>query len=78
MALGEQQTRVLTSQIPAVQIKFLSGADGLDTWSDIRIWNDYLRNVRVVVSTYQVLLDAISHAFVPIDRLSLIVFDEGG
>ncbi|KAI0385350.1 hypothetical protein F5Y04DRAFT_245634 [Hypomontagnella monticulosa] len=76
VALGEQQTKVLRSQIPAVQIKFLSGADGVDTWSDTRTWNDCLRNVRVVVSTYQVLLDAVNHAFVRIDRLSLIVFDE--
>lgn len=76
VALGEQQARVLRSQIPAVQIKFLSGADGVDTWSDTRTWNDYLRNVRVVVSTYQVLLDAVGHAFVRIDRLSLLVVDE--
>ncbi|KAK6955944.1 hypothetical protein Daesc_003591 [Daldinia eschscholtzii] len=64
------------SQIPAVQIKTLVGADGVETWSDVRIWDDYLRNVRIVVSTYQVLLDAVNHAFVRMDRLSLIVFDE--
>ncbi|KAL7624013.1 Dicer-like protein 2 [Parahypoxylon ruwenzoriense] len=76
VALCEQQFKVLTSQIPAVQIKFLSGADGVDTWSNVRTWDDYLKNVRIVISTYQVLLDAICHAFVSIDRLSLIVFDE--
>ncbi|KAI1136686.1 hypothetical protein F5Y05DRAFT_390571 [Hypoxylon sp. FL0543] len=76
VALCEQHARVLRSQIPAVQIKFLSGADGVDTWTDVRTWDDYLRNVRVVVSTHQVLLDAISHAFVGLDRLSLVVFDE--
>ncbi|KAI1376087.1 hypothetical protein F4677DRAFT_95475 [Hypoxylon crocopeplum] len=76
VALVEQQTRVLRSQIPAVQIKFLSGADGVQTWTDVRTWNDYLRNVSVVVSTYQVLLDALTHAFVRMDRISLIVLDE--
>ncbi|KAI1083944.1 hypothetical protein F5B20DRAFT_526111 [Whalleya microplaca] len=76
VALGEQQFRVLKSQIPAVQIKLLVGADNIDTWTETRIWDDYLRNVRIMVSTYQVLLDAISHAFVRMDRLSLIVFDE--
>ncbi len=55
----------------------LSGADNVDTWSDNRIWDDYLNNVRVVVSTYQVLLDAITHAFVKMSQLCLIVFDEG-
>jgi ERCC4-related helicase len=55
----------------------LSGADNVDTWSDSRTWDDYLRNVRVVVSTYQILLDAVTHAFVQLNMLSLIVFDEG-
>ncbi|KAI1428743.1 RNase3 domain-containing protein [Xylaria sp. FL1777] len=54
----------------------LSGADNVDTWSDTRIWDDYLKNVHIVVSTYQVLLDAITHAFVQISKLRLIVFDE--
>ncbi|OTA57243.1 RNase3 domain-containing protein [Hypoxylon sp. EC38] len=76
VALCEQHARVLRTQIPAIQIKFLSGADGVDAWTDVRTWDDYLRNVRIVVSTHQVLLDAISHAFVSLDRLSLIVFDE--
>ncbi|KAI1210305.1 uncharacterized protein F4807DRAFT_459682 [Annulohypoxylon truncatum] len=76
LALCEQQVRVLRSQIPSIQIKFLSGADGIDTWTDSRTWNDYLKNTRIVVSTHQVLLDATSHAFVRIDRLSLVVLDE--
>ncbi|KAI1097702.1 hypothetical protein F4804DRAFT_326752 [Jackrogersella minutella] len=76
VALCEQQTRALKSQIPGVQIKFIRGAEGIDTWSDDRTWDDYLKNVRVVVSTYQILLDASNHAFVRFERLSLIVFDE--
>ncbi|KAI1153106.1 RNase3 domain-containing protein [Nemania diffusa] len=76
VALCEQQFRVIKSQIGAAQIKLLSGADNVDTWSDKRIWDDYLKGVRVVVSTYQILLDAITHAFVQISRLCLIVFDE--
>ncbi|KAJ0328105.1 hypothetical protein COL5a_005309 [Colletotrichum fioriniae] len=68
---------VLKTQIPEVQIKFLSGDDNVDSWSDQQVWDAVLLNVRIVVSTYQILLDAMSHAFVPISRLSLIVFDEG-
>lgn len=77
IALCEQQFRVLKSQLGTSQIKILSGSDGIDSWSDTRIWDDYLKDVRVVVSTYQVLLDAVTHAFVKMDRLCLIVFDEG-
>ncbi|KAI1471063.1 uncharacterized protein F4812DRAFT_164917 [Daldinia caldariorum] len=76
VSLCEQQARVLRTQIPAVQTKILVGTDGPETWSNVRIWDDYLRNVRIVVSTYQVLLDAVNHAFVRMNRLSLIVFDE--
>ncbi|KAI0011677.1 hypothetical protein F4779DRAFT_571644 [Xylariaceae sp. FL0662B] len=76
VVLAEQQFRVLRSQIPAVQIKLLIGADNVHTWTETRIWDDYLRNVRIMVSTYQVLLDAITHAFVRFDRLSLLVIDE--
>ena len=58
-------------------MKLLIGADNCHTWSEPRIWDDFLRNVRVVVSTHQVLYDAISHAFVRLSRLALLVFDEG-
>ncbi|KAI0407085.1 RNase3 domain-containing protein [Xylaria palmicola] len=76
VALCEQQFRVLRSQIGPAQIKLLTGTDNVDSWSDNRIWDEYLKNVRVVVSSYQVLLDAITHAFVKLDRLCLIIFDE--
>ncbi|KAF2966518.1 hypothetical protein GQX73_g7057 [Xylaria multiplex] len=75
VVLCEQQFHVLKSQIGAAQVKMLSGSE-VDTWSDTRIWNDYLKNVRVVVSTYQILLDAVTHAFVRMSQLCLIVFDE--
>lgn len=77
ISLCSQQFEVLKTQIPEVQIKFLSGDDNVDSWSDQQTWDAVLLNVRVVVSTYQILLDAMSHAFVPMSRLSLIVFDEG-
>ncbi|WYZ37317.1 hypothetical protein EsH8_II_000823 [Colletotrichum jinshuiense] len=76
VSLCAQQFAVLQSQIPAVQIKFFSGEDNVDSWSNQGVWDDVLLNVRIVVSTYQILSDALSHAFVHMERLSLIVFDE--
>ena len=35
-----------------------------------------LKNARIVLSTHQVLLDALSHGFVGMQRLALLVFDE--
>lgn len=77
VALCEQQYLVLEREHPFVQIKFLSGADNVDRWSTQALWDAVLLNVRVVVSTYQILLDALTHAFVPMSRIALLVFDEG-
>lgn len=49
----------------------------MDTWSDQHTWDAMLDNVRIVVSTYQILFDALKHGFVTLDSLALIVFDEG-
>ncbi|RWA11633.1 hypothetical protein EKO27_g3483 [Xylaria grammica] len=76
VVLCEQQFQVLKSQLGATQIKLLTGADKVETWSDTRIWEDYLKNVRVVVSPHQILFDAITHAFVRMSQICLIVFDE--
>lgn len=77
VALCTQQYQVLQSQIPAVQAKILRGEDNIDTWSDQATWDAILINTQIVVSTPQILLDALSHGFVVIESLSLIVFDEG-
>ncbi|KAK3321017.1 hypothetical protein B0T19DRAFT_255450 [Cercophora scortea] len=74
--LAAQQFEVLRAQIPAVQSKLICGSGGVVAWSEKRIWDDFLSNVRIVVSTPQILLDAVNHAFVRLDSLSLIVFDE--
>jgi ERCC4-related helicase len=74
--LCNQQAEVLNTQIP-VQLKLLRGEDSIEAWSNQDIWDAALFNVRIVVSTPQILLDAVTHAFVSMDRLALIVFDEG-
>ena len=76
VALCQQQHAVFVQQMPAVQIKLLTGAI-IDKWSNNKTWDDFLIDTRIVVSTYQLLYDAISHAFVRFDRLTLLVVDEG-
>ena len=41
------------------------------------MWDEVLHNVRIVVSTHQILLDALTHGFLGLARISLLVFDEG-
>lgn len=77
VALCEQQFSVIQSQVPGVMIKTLTGAEGPETWSTTRVWDAFLDNVSIIVSTPQVLSDALLHGFLSMGRLSLIVFDEG-
>lgn len=54
-----------------------TGNDNIDHWKSKEIWNAAFSGVRVAVSTFQVLFDALSHGFVGINSISLLVFDEG-
>ncbi|KAK4166157.1 dicer-like protein 2 [Cladorrhinum sp. PSN259] len=76
--LASQQFEAITSQISEVQAKFISGASNVDSWKmKPGVWDAVLANVRIVVSTYQILFDAsVSHAFVKIESLGLVVIDE--
>jgi ERCC4-related helicase len=62
--------------MPSVLAKIVTGADEVDSWSK-STWEGVLFNVKLVVTTPQVLLDALLHGFVQISSLALIIFDEG-
>ncbi|RKF60718.1 Dicer-like protein 2 [Erysiphe neolycopersici] len=76
VSLGSQQFRYIQSQICSSEIKFLSSADNIDRWTEQTVWDSVLKNVDIVVSPYQVLLDALTHGFVKLDSLALLVIDE--
>jgi ERCC4-related helicase len=77
VALCTQQHEVISLQLPAVRARLLIGSDNVDRWSEQRIWDAALKDVQVVVSTYAILADALSHGFVRITKLALLIFDEG-
>lgn len=78
MALADQQFEVIRTQIPSVQSKLIRGSDNVDAWSTKPgVWDAVLLNTRLVVSTYQILFDAVTHALVPLSSLGIIVVDEG-
>ncbi|KAL8928886.1 MAG: hypothetical protein Q9208_001664 [Pyrenodesmia sp. 3 TL-2023] len=62
--LATQQAKVIAAQIPSVQTRLLVGADGVEHWGEQWIWDEILLGIRVVISTHQVLLDALIHGFV--------------
>ncbi|KAJ4013529.1 Dicer-like protein 2 [Fusarium irregulare] len=75
VSLCEQQFDVLERQMPSVSMKLLTGQSNIDAWSE-DVWPVILEGTRVVVSTFEILRDALDHAFVRMDMLALIVFDE--
>jgi ERCC4-related helicase len=75
--LCEQQSKVFSQHLPNYNILVLSGQDDVDHWTEQSIWDTVLHNVRIVLSTHQVLYDALAHAFVKMDELALLIFDEG-
>lgn len=78
MSLADQQFEAIRAQIPAVQSKLIRGSDNVDAWStEPGVWDAVLNNTRIVVSTNQILFDAVSHALVPLSAIGLIVIDEG-
>lgn len=58
-------------------MQMLSGRDELDHWTDQTTWDAVLNNVRIVLSTHEVLRNALTHGFVKMSKLALLIFDEG-
>lgn len=57
-------------------MKLVTGNDKAKTWSK-PVWSVILEGANLIISTPEVLRDALVHAFVTIGRLSLVVIDEG-
>lgn len=75
--LSHQHYRTLGQHLSAYHIISLTGQDGVDNWTEQRLWDALLTNVNVVVGTPAVLGDALTHGFVRMAQLSLLIFDEG-
>lgn len=77
VALCQQQHQAISAHIPAMRARTLTGLDKVELWTDQTVWDAVLQDVQVVFSTHAVLADAMSHGFVRIGQLSLMIFDEG-
>ena len=60
VALVEQQAEVIRSAIP-VSVGTVSGSSEPNQWKDASLWRRILASHRIMVSTPQVLLDALHH-----------------
>lgn len=68
---------MIETQMYPMRVRCLTGNDNVDHWSEKAIWDAALSNIQIVVCTYQVLYDALSHGFVKMLDIHLLVFDEG-
>ncbi|CCM06284.1 uncharacterized protein FIBRA_08535 [Fibroporia radiculosa] len=76
VALVEQQSEVIKSAIP-VSVTAISGASEPKQWIDPKLWRSVLDTHRVIVSTPQILLDALHHGYIDLGRdIGLLIFDE--
>jgi ERCC4-related helicase/dsRNA-specific ribonuclease len=76
VALCHQHYKTILANLPAYQTRLLTSEDGVDRWTDQTIWDGVLKNMKIIVSTYGVLYDALCHGFIAMQRLSLCIFDE--
>jgi endoribonuclease Dicer len=76
VALCEQQRDVIKTAIP-VPVGLVTGALEPNQWTDLALWRRVLNTHRIMVSTPQVLLDALSHGYVHLGTdIGLLIFDE--
>ncbi|KAI0697912.1 P-loop containing nucleoside triphosphate hydrolase protein [Cytidiella melzeri] len=76
VALIEQQRDVIAAAIP-VPVGLISGASEPDQWKDAKLWERVLTSYRIVVSTPQIVLDALRHGYIDLGaHISLLIFDE--
>ena len=76
VVLAQQQHAFLSSQLTSYSFKLITGLDSVQFWSSQAVWDAALSGQNGVISTPRVLLDALFHAFVSINDISLLVFDE--
>ncbi|KAI8994244.1 P-loop containing nucleoside triphosphate hydrolase protein [Trametes punicea] len=76
VALVEQQFEVIKTAIP-VSVGLVSGASEPNQWKDASLWRTILASHRIMVTTPQVLLDALHHGYIDLGAdVGLLVFDE--
>lgn len=76
VALAQQQQTVIATHVP-VPVGLISGVNEPDQWKDPALWRRVLDSYRIIVSTPDVLLNALRHGYVHLGRdIGFLVFDE--
>jgi ERCC4-related helicase len=74
--LALQQHRFLAAQLPAYSFRSITSLDNAEFWTSQEVWDSALLGIHGIISTPQILLDAMRHGFVSMRNISLLVVDE--
>jgi endoribonuclease Dicer len=76
VTLAEQQQAVIDKGVD-VPVGLISGANQPDQWKDQALWQRVLTSYRIIVSTPDVLLNALRHGYIQLGHnIGFLVFDE--
>jgi endoribonuclease Dicer len=76
VALCDQQKTVISQALP-VSVGQISGSQEPNQWLDPGLWRGVLEKHRIMVTTPQVLLDALRHGYIHLGTdIGLLIFDE--
>ncbi|CAH2047079.1 unnamed protein product, partial [Iphiclides podalirius] len=73
--LVKQQQKVISELCPVKGVNGYSGEDRIDFWNKQK-WDEELRQYQVIVMTSQILCDMLTHKYVKVSDINLLVCDE--
>ena len=74
MTLVFQQLAVLKANMDH-SVEHLCGAMGCDLWT-AAVWRPHLTDHKVIVCTADILYGCLSHGFITMEQINLLIFDE--
>lgn len=72
--MAKQQEESINDLVP-YNVQMLTGEQNVDLWNESD-WKKVFENNQILVSTAQVILDAIKRSYLKTDRINVLVFDE--
>ncbi|XP_013149103.1 PREDICTED: endoribonuclease Dicer [Papilio polytes] len=73
--LVQQQQKCIMDLCPVNKVAGYSGEDRVDVWNKNK-WDQELSNNEVIVMTSQILCDMITHKYIEVKDINLLIFDE--
>ncbi|XP_068634006.1 endoribonuclease Dicer [Battus philenor] len=73
--LVKQQLKTISRSCPVKKVVGYSGEDKVDLWKKVK-WDEELTENEVIVMTSQILADMLTHQYIQVSDINLLIFDE--